>query len=52
MDPSDDIDHLVDRYNSTLKDLVDEQALIRTKEIAVILLFAWYSEDIMAEKRQ
>ena len=33
MDPPDDVDHLVDLYDSTLRDIVDEHAHLRTKEM-------------------
>jgi len=31
LDPPDDVDHLVDLYNSTLRDIADEHPPLRTK---------------------
>jgi len=33
LDPLDDVDHLVDLYDSTLKEIVDEHASLRENEM-------------------
>jgi len=33
LDPPDDMDHLVDLYDSVLKDIVDEHPPLKTKEM-------------------
>jgi len=49
--PSDDVDHLVDLYNSSLRELVDEHAPLRTKEMPRRLMIPWYNNDVQAAKR-
>ena len=50
LDPPDDVDYLMDLYNSTLRDLVDEHAPLRTKEMPRRALLPWYNKDIGATK--
>ena len=52
LDSPDDIDHPVNLYNSTRRDLVDEQAPLGIKEIPGISLPPWHSKDIQAGKRR
>ena len=51
MDPPDDVDHLVDLYNSTLRVIVDEHAPLRTKEMPRRPIIPWYNKNIQAAKR-
>ena len=48
MDPLDDVDHLVDLYDSTLRDIVD--APLRTKEMPSRSMLPWYNKNIQAAK--
>jgi len=48
LDPPDDVDHLVDLYDSTLRAIVDEHAPLRTKEMPML---PWYNKNIQAAKR-
>jgi len=51
LDPPDDIDHLVDLYNRTLRDIVNEHAPLRTKEMPRKLMLPWYNKNIQAVRR-
>ena len=52
LDPSDDVNHLVNFYDSTLKDIVDEQhAPLRTKEMPRRPMLPRSSKNILAAKR-
>jgi len=51
LDPQDDILYLVDLYNITLRDLVDEHASLGTKEMPRMSLLPWYNNDIWVAKR-
>ena len=51
LDPLDDVDHLVNLYNNTLRDIVDEHAPLRTKELPRRLMLAWYNKNIQTPKR-
>ena len=51
LDPLHDVDHLVDLYDSTLRDIVDEYAPLVTKEMPRPLL-PWYNKDIRYTKRR
>jgi len=44
IDPLDDINYLVDLYNSTLKDPVDGHGPLRTKEMPRGSLLPWYNK--------
>ena len=47
----DDADHLMDFYNNTLRDIVDEYAPLRTKEVPRRPMLPWYNKNIQAAKR-
>jgi len=49
LDPLDDVDHLVDLYDSTLRDIVDEHAPLRTKEMPIRPMQT--NKNIQAAKR-
>jgi len=49
LDPPDDVDHLVDLYDSTLRDIVDEH--LRIKEMPSRPMLSWYNKNIQAAKR-
>jgi len=51
LDPPDDVDHLVDLYNSTLRDIVDEHASLRTREMPRRQMLPWYNKNIQDAKR-
>jgi len=51
LDPPDDVDHLVDLYDSTLRVIVDEHAPLRTKEMPNRPMLPWYNKNIQAAKR-
>jgi len=51
MDPPDDVDYLVDLYDSTLGDIVDEHSTLRTKEMTRRPLLPWYNKNTQAAKR-
>ena len=51
LDPPDDVDHLVDLYNSTLRDIVDEHAPLRTKDMPRKPMLPWYNKSIQVAKR-
>ncbi|KAK2169189.1 hypothetical protein LSH36_12g34021 [Paralvinella palmiformis] len=51
MDPPDDVDHLVDLYDNTLRDIVDQHAPLRTKEMPSRPMLPWYNKNIQAAKR-
>jgi len=50
LDPPDDVDHLVDFYNTSLSDLVDDHAPLRTKEMPKRPPVPWYNKDIQPAK--
>jgi len=45
LDPPDDVDHLVDLYNSTLRDTVEEHVPLRIKEMRRRPLLPWFNKD-------
>ena len=51
LDPSDDVDDLMDLYDITLRDIVDEHAHLRTKEMSSRPMLPWYNKNIQAAKR-
>ena len=51
LDPSDDVDHLVDIYDNTLKDIVDQHAPLRTKEMPSRPRLPWHNTNIQGAKR-
>ena len=51
LDPADDVDHLVDLYNSTSRNIVDEHAPLRTNEMPRRSMRPWYKKNIQAAKR-
>ena len=51
LDPPDDVDHLVDLYDNTLRDIVDQHAPLRTKEMPSRPMLPWYNKNIQAAKR-
>ena len=51
LDPSDDIDQMVDISDSISRDLVDQYAPLRTKDMLRRQLFRWNSQDIQTVKR-
>jgi len=51
LDPPDDVDHLVDLYDSTMRDIVDEHAPLKTKEMPSQPMLPWYNKKIQATKR-
>ena len=51
MDPPVDADHLGDLYDSTLRDIVDELALLGTKEMPRMPILSWYNKNVQAAKR-
>ena len=51
LDPPDDVDRLVDLYDNTLRDFVDQHAPLRTKEMPSRPMLPWYNKNIQAAKR-
>jgi len=51
LDSPGDVDHLVDLYDSTLRDIVDEHVPLRTNEMPRKSMFPWYNKNIQAAKR-
>ena len=51
LDSLDNVDHLVDLYDSTLRDIVHENASLRTKEMPRRPMFLLYNKNIQAAKR-
>jgi len=51
LDPPYNVNHLVDLCDNTLRDIVDEHAPLRTKEMTRRPLLPWYNKDIPAVKR-
>jgi len=51
LDPPDNVDHLVDLYYITLRDIVDEHVPLRTKELPRRPMLPWYNKNIQAAKR-
>ena len=51
LDPPNDVDHLVDLYDSTLRHIIDELAPLRTKEMPGRPMLPWYNNNIQAAKR-
>ena len=51
LDPLDDVDHLMDLNHSTLRDIVDEHAPLKTKEMPSKPMLPWYNKNIQAVKR-
>jgi len=51
LDPADNVDHLVDLYNSILRGLVDEHALILKKIMPRRPLFPLYNKETQVAKR-
>jgi len=51
LDPPDDVDHLVDLYDSTLRDIVDEHTPLRTKEMPSRPILCVHFEMFKVNKR-
>ena len=51
-DPPSDPDKLVDCYNTTLADLLERHAPLKTKTVTVRPQVPWYSEEIREAKRE
>jgi len=51
LDPTDEVDHLMNLYNSTLREVTDEHVPLRIKEMLRRPLLPWYNKDIQADKR-
>ena len=49
--PPDDLDKLVDMYNSTLEEILDNYAPIQTKQVSVQQQTKWYNKDIALAKK-
>ena len=47
-----DLSDLVNKYNNTLKSLLDTYALLRTKTITLRPTAPWYTDEIRSEKRR
>ena len=47
-----DLSHFVNKYNNTLKSLLDTNAPLRTKTITLRPTASWYNEEIRSEKRR
>ena len=45
----DDVDHLVDLYDSLFRDIGDEHVPLRTKEISRRLMLPMYNKNIQAD---
>jgi hypothetical protein len=50
--PPSELDMLVDCYNTTLADLLDNHAPLKTKTVTVRPQVAWYSEEVRVAKRE
>ena len=46
-----DVDHLVDLYDGTLRDFIDEHVSLRTEEMPRRPMIPWYNTNIQAAKR-
>jgi len=51
LDPLGNVDHLVDLYDSTLRDIVDEHAPLRTKEMPRRTMLPQYNKNIQTVKK-
>ena len=51
LDPPDDVDHPLDLYDSTLRDIVDEHEPLRIKEMPSRPMLPWNNKNIQAAKR-
>ena len=51
-DPPSEPDKLVDCYNTTLAELLDHHAPLKTKTVTVRLQVPWYSDEIREAKRE
>lgn len=49
--PPDDFDVLVDMYNNTLQEILDNHALIQTKQVLVQQQAKWYNKNIVLAKK-
>ena len=52
LDPSPDLDVLVEQFNTTLSKLVDVYAPVKTKTVTVRPYSPWYTDEIASEKRK
>ena len=52
LDPSPDLDALVEQYNTTLSKLVDVYAPVKTKTVTIRPYSPWYTDEIASEKRK
>ena len=52
LDPLDDVDHLVDLCDSTIRDIVDQPAPLRTKEMTRRRMLLFYNKNILAAETQ
>ncbi|CAB4021807.1 Hypothetical predicted protein, partial [Paramuricea clavata] len=50
--PPSELDKLVDCYNTTLTDLLDHHAPLKTKTVTVRPQVPWYSEEVRVAKRE
>ena len=50
--PPDDLDELVDMYNSTLSGVLDKHAPVQTKQITVRETAKWYNDEIHTAKQE
>ena len=50
--PPSELDKLVDCYNTTLADLLDHHAPLKTKTVTVRPQVPWYSEEVRVAKRE
>ena len=51
-DPAEDLDDLVNQYNSSLGSILDKHAPVRTKQVMLRSNTPWYTEDIQEAKRR
>ena len=51
LDLADDVDHLLDLYDSTLREIVDERATLGTEEIPRRPMIPWYNINRQAVDR-
>jgi len=49
--PKDDLDALVDQYNTTLRGLLDQHAPLKSREVTIRPLVPWYNDEIDQAKK-
>ena len=52
LDPSPDLDALVEQFNTTLSKLVDVYAPVKTQIVTIPPYSPWYTDEIASEKRK